>query len=85
MPIRTGGIMLTDPYFNQFSSTRWVAQYNTCTYKGNYMMWQCTSNGKIDGITTNSVDINMIYTARYGLRLRKNGYRFCDPAIYTGS
>ncbi len=76
--------VLTDPYFNQFSSTRWVAQYNsTCTYKGNYMMWQCTSNGKIDGITANSVDINMIYTDRYGLGTQKKMVTDFVTRLYT--
>ena len=48
---------LTDSRFNQW--TRWVAQYNTeCTYTGSYTMWQCSSKGKIDGISGN-VDLNL--------------------------
>lgn len=48
---------LTDSRFNQW--TRWVAQYNTeCTYTGSYTMWQCSSKGKVDGISGN-VDLNL--------------------------
>lgn len=55
---------LTDAYFSQFSN-RWVAQYDAkCTYGGTYAMWQCTSSGRIDGISGN-VDINMLYTDQY--------------------
>ena len=40
---------------------RWVAQYNTsCTYSGDYCMWQCKSTGAIDGIVGN-VDMNLYY------------------------
>lgn len=47
---------LTDPVFDSWS--RWMAQWNdTCTYDGEYDMWQCTSTGKVDGISTN-VDLN---------------------------
>lgn len=39
----------------------WVAQYyNSCTYKGDYTMWQYTSSGKVDGISGN-VDMNWCY------------------------
>ena len=39
----------------------WVAQYNsTCTYTGNYAMWQYSSNGKVSGINSN-VDCNICY------------------------
>lgn len=52
---------LTDPYFGQFSEKRWVAQYNeVCTYSGDYMIWQCSSTGSIDGINGN-VDLDLIY------------------------
>ena len=48
---------LTDSRFDQWK--RWVAQYNTtCTYKGSYTMWQCSSNGKVDGIS-GVVDLNL--------------------------
>ena len=38
---------------------KWVAQYNNTgtTYKGSYQMWQCTSEGRVDGIY-GDVDIN---------------------------
>ena len=40
---------------------KWVAQYNTsCTYKGNYDMWQYTSSGSVPGISGN-VDMNHCY------------------------
>ena len=43
----------TNVYLN-----KWVAQYNSaCQYKGSYNMWQCTSVGKVNGISGN-VDLN---------------------------
>ena len=40
----------------------WMAQYNTrCDYTGKYVMWQYTSNGIVDGITANTVDLNRCY------------------------
>lgn len=52
---------LTDSYFD--SCDKWVAQYNdTCTYDGDYRMWQCTSAGKVDGIST-KVDLNFWFDA----------------------
>ena len=48
--------VLTDSRFDQWD--KWVAQYNDrCTYNGKYMMWQCASDGRVDGIDGN-VDIN---------------------------
>ncbi|HIZ81364.1 MAG TPA: glycoside hydrolase family 25 protein [Candidatus Mediterraneibacter pullistercoris] len=48
---------LTDSRFDQWD--KWVAQYNTtCTYTGDYSMWQCSSKGRIDGISGN-VDLNV--------------------------
>lgn len=39
----------------------WLAHYtDKTTYEGKYMMWQMSSNGKIDGITGN-VDIDIYY------------------------
>ena len=47
---------LTDPRFDNWE--RWVAHYNpSCTYNDTYTMWQCTSAGRVDGITGN-VDVN---------------------------
>lgn len=38
----------------------WVAQYNDkCTYKGNYLIWQKTSKGRVPGINGN-VDLDEI-------------------------
>ncbi len=52
---------LTDAFFNNPNISKWVAQYaKTCTYKGNYDMWQYTSEGKINGINGN-VDKNFWY------------------------
>lgn len=47
---------LTNAVFSDYP--KWVAQYNTtCTYRGNYHMWQYTSEGAISGINGN-VDLN---------------------------
>jgi len=52
-------IYLTDPVFDSWS--RWVAQWNTsCTYLGAYDMWQCTSEGVVDGIE-GTVDMDVYY------------------------
>ena len=49
---------LTDSAFNNPNWSKWVAQYNyRCTYNGSYDIWQCSSTGKVDGITGN-VDLN---------------------------
>lgn len=51
-------------YFNtaKFVNNRiWLAQYNdTVTYKGNYHMWQYTSDGSVPGIN-GRVDMNVAY------------------------
>ena len=40
----------------------WLAQYNTqCDYKGVYTMWQYSRDGRLDGITVNTVDMNWCY------------------------
>lgn len=52
---------------------KWVAQYNdnACTYKGAYRMWQCTSEGTVDGIEGDA-DINFwfgeVRTRAYNIR-----------------
>ena len=47
---------LTGSSFSQWS--KWVAEYDySCTYGGQYDMWQCMSDGTLPGIGTN-VDIN---------------------------
>ena len=44
------------------NSKVWLAHYTSETdYKGNYMMWQMTSLAKINGITENTVDIDILY------------------------
>lgn len=51
---------LTDSYFDRFDEGKWVAQYNdNCTYKGNFKMWQSSSQGRINGIQGN-VDMDFI-------------------------
>ena len=54
---------LTDSRFDQWE--RWVAQYNdTCTYTGKYSMWQCSSQGVVDGIPKGiTVDLNLDFGA----------------------
>ena len=54
---------LTDSRFDRWE--RWVAQYNdTCTYTGKYSMWQCSSQGVVDGIPTGiKVDLNLDFGA----------------------
>ena len=50
--------ILTDRVFKNESWSKWVAQYSaSCQYKSKYDMWQCTSSGKVNGVSTN-VDLN---------------------------
>ncbi len=43
----------------------WLAHYtNTTNYKGDFMMWQLTDKGKVDGIKTD-VDIDILYTNKF--------------------
>ena len=53
---------LTSSLANNLTWFKWVAQYNdnACTYGGIYQMWQCTSTGKVSGISGN-VDLNFWY------------------------
>ena len=56
---------LTDPVFNNPSWYRWIAQYNiSCTYKEDYLMWQYTGDGVVNGIT-GSVDLNYFYGSEW--------------------
>ena len=49
---------LTDPWFD--SQEKWIARWNSyCGYEGSYRMWQCTSEGTVNGIP-GSVDINFL-------------------------
>ena len=51
----------------------WVAEYfNTCTYTGEYGMWQYSDSGDISGIT-GSVDMNECY-CDYPSFIKKSGY-----------
>ena len=44
------------------NSKVWLAHYTSKTdYEGEYMMWQMTSSAKINGITENTVDIDILY------------------------
>lgn len=53
---------LTSSVFKNEKWSKWVAQYNTsCTYEGTYDMWQCTSEGTVDGIN-GPVDLNFWMT-----------------------
>lgn len=50
---------LTDKRFDAWD--KWVAQYNAkCTYKGEYVGWQYSSTGRVDGISGN-VDLDEFY------------------------
>ena len=41
----------------------WIAQWtSTCTYKGHYIIWQCTDNFRVDG---KKFDLNKLYINRY--------------------
>ena len=63
---------LTDSRFNQWD--KWVAQYNTtCTYMGDYSMWQCSSQGSVSGIS-GYTDLNI----DLGAGIRTNGF-YQDP------
>ncbi len=51
----------------------WLAQYNsTVTYTGEYKIWQYTSSGRVDGIST-AVDMN-VGLVDYAAYLKENGY-----------
>ena len=51
--------------FSNTSWYRWIAQYNiSCTYKEDYLMWQYTGDGVVNGIT-GSVDLNYFYGSEW--------------------
>ena len=53
---------LENVWMNYDNSKVWLAHYVSQTdYKGKYMMWQMTSLAKINGITDNTVDIDILY------------------------
>ena len=40
----------------------WLAHYTESTnYQGEYYIWQLCSNGKVNGINDNLVDLNVMY------------------------
>lgn len=53
---------LENVWLDYNNSNIWLAHYTDKTdYEGNYMLWQMTSLAKIDGITENTVDIDILY------------------------
>lgn len=74
---------LTDPVFDVWG--RWVAQYNsTCTYKGTYQMWQCTSDGYVPGLSGNKgrVDLNFELNHSAGHLEPKSGLQMIDSDMF---
>lgn len=52
---------LTSNVFDNPTWHKWVAQWSSsCTYNGEYTMWQYTSSGSVNGISGN-VDMNIWY------------------------
>ena len=53
---------LENVWTNYENSKIWLAHYTDKTdYQGEYMMWQMTSSCKLNGITENTVDIDILY------------------------
>ena len=53
---------LENVWENFDNSNVWLAHYTDKTdYQGKYMLWQMTSLAKINGITENTVDIDILY------------------------
>ena len=53
---------LENVWLDYENSKIWLAHYTSQTdYQGKYMMWQMTSLAKINGITENTVDIDILY------------------------
>lgn len=86
---------LSDSVYNNWH--RWVAQYNHyCDYKGNYEMWQCTSDGSVPGIE-GRVDLNFYYgqkplaekkvsTISYRSHIQNIGWQpYCDSGQLSGT
>ena len=76
---------LTDKAFNNSKWYKWVAQYNSqCDYKGTYQMWQSTSSGVIDGVSSacGTFDFNFWFgktiTSSYAqpIKLSNTNYTF---------
>ncbi len=48
-------------YLTSVTYPRWIAQWaDKCTYKGDYVMWQYSDNGKVKGVN-GAVDVNYYY------------------------
>ena len=53
---------LQNAWMNFDESKIWLAHYTDKTdYEGKYMMWQMTSLARVNGITDNTVDIDILY------------------------
>lgn len=53
---------LENIWTNYGDTNIWLAHYiDQTTYQGDYMLWQMTDEGVIDGITENTVDIDILY------------------------
>ena len=53
---------LENVWMHYEKSKIWLAHYtNKTDYQGEYMMWQMTSLAKVDGITENTDDIDILY------------------------
>ena len=49
-------------YWYETKYKTWLAHYTDKTnYEGEYYIWQLSSNGKVDGIDKNVVDLNILY------------------------
>lgn len=65
--------------------TYWIAQYNSnCTYDGKYDIWQYTSTGQVEGISTN-VDMNIQYNEVGGKTGVKTQPAPQSNSTYTGT
>ena len=74
---------LTNKTFQKYP--KWVAQYsNLCTYSGNYVMWQCTNKGTVNGIRGN-VDINFLISSipAKNIKLNKKSLSLKKGSYYT--
>lgn len=72
---------LTSSVFNNEKWSKWVAQYNTtCTYEGTYDIWQCTSEGTVNGIS-GPVDLNF----QMGNSSGDNSVNVSDKKIISSS
>ena len=51
---------LTDSVFDNPNWSKWVAQWSsTCSYTGTYDIWQCSSEGRVDGIGNGQTDVDL--------------------------